>query len=148
MTADATKTLERFASRGRWFDIVVCDPPTFSHGPAGQFSVARDLAGLAGRCAAVLAPGGFLVLASNSTKLSSAELDRALGEGARRRARRAAHRRARRPAAGLPGRARLPRGQLPQGRDRDPRSLRRPSAVETVPGAGTGPLGGDDVVQL
>ena len=27
--------------------IVVCDPPTFSHGPAGQFSVARDLARLA-----------------------------------------------------------------------------------------------------
>ncbi|HEY7373085.1 MAG TPA: class I SAM-dependent rRNA methyltransferase [Polyangia bacterium] len=82
ITADVVKTLERFASRGRSFDIVVCDPPTFSHGPAGQFSVARDMAKLAGVCAAVLAPGGFLVLASNSTKLSSAELDRALGEGA------------------------------------------------------------------
>jgi len=82
MSADATKTLERFASRGRSFDIVVCDPPTFSHGPAGQFSVARDLAKLAGASAAVLAPGGFLVLASNSTKLSAADLDRALAEGA------------------------------------------------------------------
>ena len=49
MTGDATKTLERFASRGRSFDIVVCDPPTFSHGPAGQFSVARDLAQARGR---------------------------------------------------------------------------------------------------
>jgi 23S rRNA (cytosine1962-C5)-methyltransferase len=82
MSADAAKTLERFASRERWFDIVVCDPPTFSHGPAGQFSVARDLTRLAGASAAVLAPGGFLVLASNSTKLSSADLDRALAEGA------------------------------------------------------------------
>jgi len=81
MTGDTTKVLERFASRGRSFDIVVCDPPTFSHGPAGQFSVARDLAKLAGVSAAVLAPGGLLVLASNSTKLSSADLDRALGEG-------------------------------------------------------------------
>jgi 23S rRNA (cytosine1962-C5)-methyltransferase len=81
LTADATKTLERFASRGRWFDIVVCDPPTFSHGPAGQFSVARDLAKLSGASAAVLAPGGLLVLASNSTKLTSGDLDRALGEG-------------------------------------------------------------------
>jgi 23S rRNA (cytosine1962-C5)-methyltransferase len=82
LTGDATKTLERFASRGRQFDVVVCDPPTFSHGPAGQFSVARDLAHLAGASAAVLAPGGFLVLASNSTKLSAADLDRALAEGA------------------------------------------------------------------
>lgn len=81
MTADSTKALERFASRGRTFDIVVCDPPTFSHGPAGQFSVARDLAQLASASAAVLAPGGLLVLASNSTKLSAADLDRALGEG-------------------------------------------------------------------
>jgi len=82
LTADATKTLERFASRGRSFDIVICDPPTFSHGPAGQFSVARDLVGLAGASASVVAPGGLLVLASNSTKLSSADLDRALAEGA------------------------------------------------------------------
>jgi 23S rRNA (cytosine1962-C5)-methyltransferase len=82
LTADAAKILERFASRGRSFDIVVCDPPTFSHGPAGQFSVAKDLARLAAGSASVLAPGGFLVLASNSTKLSSADLDRALAEGA------------------------------------------------------------------
>jgi 23S rRNA (cytosine1962-C5)-methyltransferase len=82
ITADVVKTLERFASRGRSFDIVVCDPPTFSHGPAGQFSVARDMAKLAAVSTAVLAPGGFLVLASNSTKVSSADLDRALGEGA------------------------------------------------------------------
>jgi 23S rRNA (cytosine1962-C5)-methyltransferase len=81
LTNDTTKALERFASRGRSFDIVVCDPPTFSHGPAGQFSVARDLAKLAAASAAVLVPGGTLVLASNSTKLSAADLDRALGEG-------------------------------------------------------------------
>jgi 23S rRNA (cytosine1962-C5)-methyltransferase len=81
ITADALKTLERFASRGRGFDIVICDPPTFSQGSAGQFSVARDLARLAAASAAVLAPGGFLVFATNSTKVSAAEVDRALGEG-------------------------------------------------------------------
>ena len=88
LTADAIKTLERFASRGRRFDIVVCDPPTFSHGPAGQFSVARDLAQLAAACAAVLAPGGFLVFASNSTKLSRrrARPRARRGSGAARRA--------------------------------------------------------------
>ncbi len=78
---DVVKTLDRFADRKRLFDIVVCDPPTFSHGPAGQFQVSRDLARLAAGCALVLAPGGLLVFATNSTKVSSAEVDRALAEG-------------------------------------------------------------------
>jgi 23S rRNA (cytosine1962-C5)-methyltransferase len=81
VTGDAAKALEKFATRGRAFDLVVCDPPTFSHGPAGQFSVARDLAELAAASLRLLAPGGFLVFATNSTKVSVAELDRALGEG-------------------------------------------------------------------
>jgi 23S rRNA (cytosine1962-C5)-methyltransferase len=81
VAADAVKTLDRFADRKRVFDLVVCDPPTFSHGPAGQFQVARDLARLAAGSALVLAPAGFLVFATNSTKVSVAELDRALAEG-------------------------------------------------------------------
>jgi 23S rRNA (cytosine1962-C5)-methyltransferase len=43
--------------------------------------VTRDLARLAAGCALVLAPGGLLVFATNSTKVSSAEVDRALAEG-------------------------------------------------------------------
>ncbi len=78
---DVVKTLDKFADRKRLFDLVVCDPPTFSHGPAGQFQVARDLARLAAGCALVLAPGGLLVFATNSTKVSSGEVDRALAEG-------------------------------------------------------------------
>ena len=81
VTGDAAKTLARFAARGRAFDVVICDPPSFSHGPAGQFSVARDLAELVAASARLLGPGGFLVFATNSTKVSAAELDRALGEG-------------------------------------------------------------------
>jgi len=82
ITGDATKTLDRFASRGRRFDVVVCDPPTFSHGPGGQFNVTKDLGSVATAALSVLEPGGLLVFATNSTKVSSAELDRALGEGA------------------------------------------------------------------
>ena len=82
ITGDTTKTVEKLASRGRRFDIVICDPPTFSHGPAGQFSVARDLAALAATCLSVLEPGGLLVFATNSTKVSAPDFDRALGEGA------------------------------------------------------------------
>ncbi len=84
ITSEAGKTLERFAERGRRFDIVVCDPPTFSHGttPGSTFSVASDLANLAGECLAVLEPGGLLAFSTNSTKLAAADLDRALAEGA------------------------------------------------------------------
>jgi 23S rRNA (cytosine1962-C5)-methyltransferase len=84
VTADALHTLERFADRGRRFDIVVCDPPTFSHGPkpGTTFSVASDLATLAAACLSVLEPGGLLAFSSNSTKLTALELDRALAEGA------------------------------------------------------------------
>jgi 23S rRNA (cytosine1962-C5)-methyltransferase len=82
VTADALKTLERFADRGRAFDLVVCDPPTFSHGPSRTFSATSDLGHLAGVAARVLTPGGFLALATNATKLSAADVDRALAEGA------------------------------------------------------------------
>jgi 23S rRNA (cytosine1962-C5)-methyltransferase len=81
IAADVMKTLDRFADRGRRFDLIVCDPPTFSQGPAGQFQVARDLARLAAGCARVLETGGQLVFATNSTKVSAAEVDKALGEG-------------------------------------------------------------------
>jgi len=82
ITADALKTLERFADRQRGFDLVICDPPTFSHGPGRPFSATTDLGRLAGAAAAVLSPGGLLAFASNAAKLSAAEVDRALAEGA------------------------------------------------------------------
>jgi len=87
VTSDAGKTLERFLSRNRRFDIVICDPPTFAHGqgPGQTFSAASDLAELAGAAGAVLEPGGLLAFASNAAKLSAAEVDKALAEGAAQR---------------------------------------------------------------
>ncbi len=82
ITADAVKTLERFAARQRSFDLVVCDPPTFSHGPGRPFSATSDLGRLAAACASVLVPGGLLAFATNAAKLSPAEVDRSLAEGA------------------------------------------------------------------
>jgi 23S rRNA (cytosine1962-C5)-methyltransferase len=84
VTGDVVKTVDRFAERGRRFDVVICDPPTFSRGPAGQFQAARDLAPLGATCLSVLEPGGLLVFATNSTKIAPPELDHALGEGAAR----------------------------------------------------------------
>ena len=82
ITADAMKTLERFADRKRLFDLVVCDPPTFSHGQGRPFSATSDLGQLAGAAASVLAPGGFLAFATNAAKLSTGDVDRAIAEGA------------------------------------------------------------------
>lgn len=82
VTADALKTLDRFAERGRRFDLVICDPPSFSQGPAGNFAVGKDLVRLAAAAVRVLEPGGFLAFASNSAKLAAADVDRALAEGA------------------------------------------------------------------
>jgi 23S rRNA (cytosine1962-C5)-methyltransferase len=82
VTADVLKTIDRFVERGRRFDLVICDPPSFSQGPAGSFSVGKDLARLAAATTAVLESGGLLAFATNSTKVSAQDLDRALGEGA------------------------------------------------------------------
>jgi len=82
--------------------------------------VNRDLAQVAAVALAVLEPGGVLAFATNSTKVSVAELDRALGEGAA--AARADLRVFQR--IGLPPDypvgARFPRGQLPQAGPRRP----------------------------
>jgi len=86
VTADAQKSLERFADRGRRFDLVVCDPPTFSHGQSTgeSFSVTRDLATVAAGALSVLEPGGLLALSTNSVKTSAADVDRMLSEAGAR----------------------------------------------------------------
>jgi 23S rRNA (cytosine1962-C5)-methyltransferase len=83
ITAEAGKTLDRFASSGRRFDLVVCDPPTFSHAQVAgtPFSVTRDLGQLAAASLRVLDPGGLLAFCTNATKLSAADVERALAEG-------------------------------------------------------------------
>ena len=82
LTADTLKTVERFIERGRRFDLVICDPPSFSQGPAGSFSVAKDLTRLASAAIGVLDAGGLLAFATNAAKLTTLDLDRALAEGA------------------------------------------------------------------
>jgi 23S rRNA (cytosine1962-C5)-methyltransferase len=82
INGDAVKALERFIERGRRFDIVICDPPSFSQGTAGQFSVARDLSRLAALTLQVLDVGGILAFATNAGKVSALDFDRSLAEGA------------------------------------------------------------------
>ena len=62
-----------FASLGRQFDIVVCDPPTFSHAQgAGTPVLGHPRPRATWRRAAcdVLEPGGLLAFSTNSSKLA------------------------------------------------------------------------------
>jgi 23S rRNA (cytosine1962-C5)-methyltransferase len=69
------------AAEGRRFDVVVADPPAFAkarkdHGPA-----LRAYARLARLSAALVAPGGFLFVASCSHHVASGEFADAVIEG-------------------------------------------------------------------
>jgi len=77
--ADVREWLREAAHRGEQYDLVFCDPPTFSNSKrmTGVFDVQRDHAGLIDDCMAVLAPNGLLVFSTNAQKF---KLDPALAE--------------------------------------------------------------------
>ncbi len=84
ITADAMKTLARFAERKRRFDMVVIDPPAFASGTRGgkPWTAVRDYSELCTACLNVLDPGGLLVAASSTHRLTWSDFDLALAEGA------------------------------------------------------------------
>ncbi len=67
---DVFEWLKKFKKQNRRFDIVVCDPPSFSRGKKSDFSTARDLAMLHQHIFDVLADGGQVVTSINSESLS------------------------------------------------------------------------------
>lgn len=74
--ADCLTWLDRAAGDGLQFDIIVCDPPTFSNSKsmaASSFAVDRDHPSLIGQCHALLAPGGTLVFSTNSRRFQLQE---------------------------------------------------------------------------
>ena len=86
--ADGFQALDRFRRRGERFDVVILDPPSFSHGPTGVWSVQRDLGRLVGSGLRVLREGGWLVVATNHGKMSPKEFSKAVLDGSRRTGRR------------------------------------------------------------
>ena len=85
---DTFKTLDRFRRKGRTFDVVVLDPPSFSHGPAGTWSAVKDYPRLVSAAARVLDADGWLVVACNSGELSPNKFRGEVEEGVRRADRR------------------------------------------------------------
>jgi 23S rRNA (cytosine1962-C5)-methyltransferase len=64
---DAFDWLRRLAKKGRRFDAVVLDPPTFSQSKQhGVFRVERDLGDLVAAAVRVLPPGGVLLVSANT----------------------------------------------------------------------------------
>ncbi|MCE9576236.1 MAG: class I SAM-dependent rRNA methyltransferase [Deltaproteobacteria bacterium] len=85
IVGDAFKVLAKFEERKRDFDLVVIDPPAFASAAARggkPWSAIKDYAELVAACLRVLAPGGIFIAASSTHKISAADYDMALAEGA------------------------------------------------------------------
>ncbi len=68
---DVFDWLGRFARRGRFFDLIILDPPTFARGSQhGAFRVERDYGALAAAALRVLSPSGRLIAFANEHRLS------------------------------------------------------------------------------
>jgi 23S rRNA (cytosine1962-C5)-methyltransferase len=72
---DVFDWLGRFAKRGRRFDLVVLDPPTFSRSKvSGVFRAENDYGALLERALRVIKPGGILLCCLNAYHVSATDL--------------------------------------------------------------------------
>lgn len=71
LTADCLQFLQEAAQRRERYDLIVCDPPTFSNSKqmkAASFDVVRDHPALIAACARLLARDGVLLFSTNAQK--------------------------------------------------------------------------------
>jgi 23S rRNA (cytosine1962-C5)-methyltransferase len=78
---DTFKVLDRCRRTGVRFDRVILDPPSFSHGPSGSWSARQDMPRLVAAATAVLAPGGWLLVASNQGQVAPREFRGQVAQG-------------------------------------------------------------------
>jgi 23S rRNA (cytosine1962-C5)-methyltransferase len=79
---DAFELLARYKREGRRFDLVVCDPPAFAKSQRAVEAAVAGYASLNRAALAVLAPGGLLVTASCSARVSAEAFSDAVKEAA------------------------------------------------------------------
>jgi 23S rRNA (cytosine1962-C5)-methyltransferase len=79
---DAFELLARVRKEGRRFDLVVCDPPAFAKSQRAVEAAVAGYASLNRAALAVLAPGGLLVTASCSARVSAEQFFDAVKEAA------------------------------------------------------------------
>jgi 23S rRNA (cytosine1962-C5)-methyltransferase len=81
-TEDAFELLARCRREGRRFDLVVCDPPAFAKSQRAVEAAVAGYASLNRAALGVLAPGGLLVTASCSARVSAEQFFDAVKEAA------------------------------------------------------------------
>jgi 23S rRNA (cytosine1962-C5)-methyltransferase len=81
-TEDCFDLLARYKREGRRFDLVVCDPPAFAKSQKAVEGAIAGYASLNRAALAVLAPGGLLVTASCSARVSVEQFTDAVKEAA------------------------------------------------------------------
>jgi 23S rRNA (cytosine1962-C5)-methyltransferase len=79
---DAFEILKRYKAQGRQFDLVVCDPPAFAKSQKAVEAAVAGYASLNRAALHVLAPGGLLVTASCSARVSPEMFQDAVKEAA------------------------------------------------------------------
>jgi 23S rRNA (cytosine1962-C5)-methyltransferase len=72
--ADSFLFLRGAIKRERKWDLVICDPPSFSRGEKGVFRLKDDLEDLIGLCLQTVAPGGTLLFSCNLESMDSDEI--------------------------------------------------------------------------
>jgi 23S rRNA (cytosine1962-C5)-methyltransferase len=81
-TDDAFELLARYKQAGRRFDLVVCDPPAFAKSQKAVEAAVAGYASLNRAAMAVLSPGGLLVTASCSARVTADQFYDAVKEAA------------------------------------------------------------------
>src|SRR3546814_17756257 len=79
---DAMEWMERFARKGRRFDVVIVDPPSSSTSRRGskRWVAERDLHGLVQRAADLYGPGGPIFVSTNLRSMSWERFDEHLAQ--------------------------------------------------------------------
>jgi 23S rRNA (cytosine1962-C5)-methyltransferase len=84
LSGDVFEWLKRFAKRGRQWDVVILDPPTFSTTKRGRaFQAARDYEELATLAMPLVAAGGWLLCSTNQRTLEADEFEKSIQSAAR-----------------------------------------------------------------
>jgi 23S rRNA (cytosine1962-C5)-methyltransferase len=81
---DTFKALDAWRRKGDRFDIVIVDPPSFSHSPEGTWSSRKDLPRMVAAALRVTEPGGWLVVCSNQGKVSPKDFQKQIQAGAQK----------------------------------------------------------------
>ena len=85
VVGDAFEWLKRFGKRGRSWEVVILDPPTFSTTKQGRaFQAARDYEDLATLAMPLVAPGGWLLCSTNQRTLEAEEFEKRIKDAVRR----------------------------------------------------------------